>query len=729
MAEFDFVPVDENPFAGQPDPWGIQPVPGAIPGGHGQPARVLVQPGRPIAVPAQDVFGPPELPPDTREQPHFTQPDIYSPPSGLPEDARISAGQNPLDFSIAPNITSLSRGEPRAPIPELPEYGKIPSAEDPRIPHAAVEFSGMLPVPGGEPGLGATALAKVGSMFARRGAREMPGWIGASAIPMRDVPFGDFYSAISKTKADHPFSASVTLYDPQEYAGMKTFSSPAGDAGYAIKDGDDIVSVHRHPDSPLRNSAAQMLSHAVQNGGRRLDAYDTELTRIYGNSGFRAVARIPFDERFAPPDWSYEAFKEFNGGRPDVVFMVHDPYSPGYKAGDGQMVGSYDEAVAIQKREADAVSARKQASADKFNALSQNITGLKGIGQYLTPQELDLVTKRNAQSLVDVFSQLPSSEEMAAVAYSGRAKKGWYKQSAKALVDIFGAADAPRFTALLAALSPQTGVEDNAINALRVWNEWVKSGRPTKASDIVSVMGRSVQGDKGEGSILGAWKGNAIRALQSEDPSKLQISGPKVNSFMLNLRNHVNEVTNDAWMANYSNISQGLFASNRVKDPNPIEGYEPKIGIKSPGYMAMSGAVRKAAQVLSEKTGELWTPAEIQETVWSWAKTLYEKVGSKNMDTTAKKLIKAAGLSHEEIGNTPDFALLFANGIYRKILEEGGYGPAIERVAASSGRGRPAPSGTPVSAEGSGFTQSAFQKHLQRAAERLDKRRANPPPD
>jgi hypothetical protein len=45
---------------------------------------------------------------------------------------------------------------------------------------------------------------------------------------------------------------------------------------------------------------------------------------------------------------------------------------------------------------------------------------------------------------------------------------------------------------------------------------------------------------------------------------------------------------------------------------------------KGPGYLAMSTAVRDTADIVSQETGDKWSPAEVQETVWSWARTLYE---------------------------------------------------------------------------------------------------------
>lgn len=350
--------------------------------------------------------------------------------------------------------------------------------------------------------------------------------------------------------------------------------------------------------------------------------------------------------------------------------------------------------------------------------LIDHVTGLKGSLKYLTEEEKTRITTRTAKKFVDLFQSFPDAKEMAAVAYSGRAKRGWYRKSAEALLDIFGINDAPRFAALLAALSPQTSVESNAVNALTMWVNWVDAGRPTSAEAILRLLGDSVQGGKGEDSVLDAWKNNTIRALATVDPTSISISGPKVSSFAMNLRKLTNEVTNDAWMANYANVDQGIFAAARVAAPknDPVGG---ELGVKSPGYLAMSAVVRKAAETATRLTGEQWTPAEIQETIWSWAKTLYEKAGAES--TTAKEILAAGGLSHAEIGATPDFATLFITGTYRNILERGGYGGPI---AALESRG-PAydpneVGGSPLSAEGSGFAQEAFDVHLRRAAKRLD---------
>src|SRR5262249_35803966 len=70
--------------------------------------------------------------------------------------------------------------------------------------------------------------------------------------------------------------------------------------------------------------------------------------------------------------------------------------------------------------------------------------------------------------------------------------------------------------------------------------------------------------------------------------------------------------------------------------------------------------------------------------------------------------------------SSPDFAVLFMDKAYRKILEAGGYGPQLEKLGAASARRGTGPTGTPLTAEGSAFTGPAYQRYLQRSARRLD---------
>ena len=337
------------------------------------------------------------------------------------------------------------------------------------------------------------------------------------------------------------------------------------------------------------------------------------------------------------------------------------------------------------------------------------LRGFRERARHLLPEERLKLRSDTKKTFIDLFNKLPSEKEFAAVALGGRAKRGWYRASTEAIISVFGL-DAPRFAALLAALSPQTSVENNLINALNTWKNWVLAGRPTDRASIISVMGNSVMGSKGEDSVLDAWINNSVRALTAEDPTEIVLSGPKVNSFMLNLRGFVNEVTNDAWMANFALVDQTIFSGSLN-----VAGTDPG---KRPGYLAMSARVRAAADYLTRLTGETWTPAEVQETVWSWAKTLYELQDRKGERRDALEILRAGELTDDAIAATPDFATLLADGQYRQILEEAGYGEAVGQLAGRD----PDPAGIGQSEserQASAAASEAVRRGQERAARRL----------
>jgi hypothetical protein len=172
-----------------------------------------------------------------------------------------------------------------------------------------------------------------------------------------------FHSAIAAAKAANPHGAAVALYSPDEYRDMRTFLTQDRSAGFALK-GDDIVSVFKHPNSPHGKIAnSSILPLATAQGGRRLDAFDTNLPSIYADSDFRAVARLPWNDAYAPEGWNYDRMKKYNNGRPDVVFMTHEPHgTPRYEPGDGKQVQSYDKGNAAQEKALKAVDMRAKAS-------------------------------------------------------------------------------------------------------------------------------------------------------------------------------------------------------------------------------------------------------------------------------------------------------------------------------------------------------------------------------
>jgi hypothetical protein len=264
-----------------------------------------------------------------------------------------------------------------------------------------------------------------------------------------------------------------------------------------------------------------------------------------------------------------------------------------------------------------------------------------------------------------LFETMPEARVMASQALAGVAKRGWYSSSAQAINQVFGP-DTPRFAALLASMSPQTSVESNLENALEVWANWTAAGRPTDPKTIQRILRRSVPqmdamtatrtslqkmlaraGDehgyytvdprrmaqtdldelrlhamtlprsiREEISLLDAWRNNATLSLATPQGSLSDIilSGPKVDSFMRNLLGDAERVTADTWMAKLMDVHQSYLRG------------KPLVGVRDagagPGYLALSAKARETADLLTRLTGEVWTPAEVQEAMWSWGYTL-----------------------------------------------------------------------------------------------------------
>ncbi|WP_287164555.1 hypothetical protein [Rhodococcus sp. (in: high G+C Gram-positive bacteria)] len=145
----------------------------------------------------------------------------------------------------------------------------------------------------------------------------------------------------------NPHAASVHVYDEDEYRQMRLLVTDDGKAGVALKD-DEIVSAFAHKDCAHPRAVQSMLRQATRLGGNRLDCFDTVLPKLYADAGFVPVARLAWNDDYAPDGWDYQQFGRFNGGRPDVVFMAYDPDRVGgmYTPGAGEYVDDYDIGIA-----------------------------------------------------------------------------------------------------------------------------------------------------------------------------------------------------------------------------------------------------------------------------------------------------------------------------------------------------------------------------------------------
>ncbi len=149
----------------------------------------------------------------------------------------------------------------------------------------------------------------------------------------------------------NPYAASVYVYDTDEYRQMRLLVTDDGRAGVALK-GDEVVSAFAHKDCAHPKAVQSMLRQAAALGGRRLDCFDTVLPKLYADAGFVPVARLKWNDDYAPDGWDYDTFRAYNNGRPDVVFMAYNPDHVGsmYTSGAGEYVDDYDEGIGRMMR-------------------------------------------------------------------------------------------------------------------------------------------------------------------------------------------------------------------------------------------------------------------------------------------------------------------------------------------------------------------------------------------
>lgn len=136
-----------------------------------------------------------------------------------------------------------------------------------------------------------------------------------------------FREAITASKQNNKFGDSVYVYDEDEYKDMKLFATEDGSVGFAVKPDGDIVSVFNNKDIKDHGGSVvpSLLATAVEQGGTKLDAFDTVLPKLYAKEGFKPVGRDKWDDQYAPENWNSEGqYDKYNGGKPDVVYMEYD---------------------------------------------------------------------------------------------------------------------------------------------------------------------------------------------------------------------------------------------------------------------------------------------------------------------------------------------------------------------------------------------------------------------
>ena len=128
--------------------------------------------------------------------------------------------------------------------------------------------------------------------------------------------------------------------------GGRIFMSSDGLGGAYVKKDGYMGGLFKNPRSKFKDVGKVLQQARVEAGGRFMEGYATKLEEIYVKNGFRPVARLKFNEEFAPEGWDAE--NSPLKGKPDVVFFAYDPDGK-FAIGDGEYIADYDTAYEIAK--------------------------------------------------------------------------------------------------------------------------------------------------------------------------------------------------------------------------------------------------------------------------------------------------------------------------------------------------------------------------------------------
>ena len=108
-------------------------------------------------------------------------------------------------------------------------------------------------------------------------------------------------------------SAYLSYYKESELAKMHLYLIKGYNAGFALKDGNDIVSVHNNTKGQLKGLGKFFMAKAKEKGGTKLDHFDGFLSGLYRKNGFMNVYEVyQWDEQYKPAAWSYDKVDIFN---------------------------------------------------------------------------------------------------------------------------------------------------------------------------------------------------------------------------------------------------------------------------------------------------------------------------------------------------------------------------------------------------------------------------------
>lgn len=198
---------------------------------------------------------------------------------------------------------------------------------------------------------------------------------------LRDASVEDFVRVASANKASHPFGTSVDVLSADQYQNYTRIvvEKDGETATASISPEGELGTVTKSPGASA-DAVKLALDLAIATGDMRwATAFDTILPSLYASKGMEVVARVKFNDEFAPEGWDYDRYRKFNDGRPDVVFLTLKGKPHEYAPGSGKLVESYDEGVAAAKEAADPFMGRARFSLKPRQITPERLKRIKAL--------------------------------------------------------------------------------------------------------------------------------------------------------------------------------------------------------------------------------------------------------------------------------------------------------------------------------------------------------------
>jgi hypothetical protein len=285
------------------------------------------------------------------------------------------------------------------------------------------------------------------------------------------------------------------------------------------------------------------------------------------------------------------------------------------------------------------------------------------------------------------FSLIGSPKRGHVVALIGAENQMWYDESASAVRQMFGD-DSPRFAAVLASTSPQTGVEENMELALGFWRAWDRAGRPTDPEILTPLINDTARFLQEQGLKVdpGTVRNNLTTSFTAGDDVLLD---PATYAPSAGGRGFLSGMKVDGFTANLVTSIQGQHMRDRIlradrrltSDTHHKRGH----GLDTAGDLSVSQLMaqeawdRRVADELSGITGRVVLPKEAQAMEWAVYRAISDRLGTgsarrgKTYSEVVEELIgtgDAFGHLRADIAETPSFASILHNDRYDPYLTD-----------------------------------------------------------